>query len=83
VFGLSAALWGRIDIVQGAVQQANFDSYRVLRLAEMPAVEVHFVPSERDPGGLGEPGTPPVAPALANALFRLTGRRQRELPLAR
>jgi isoquinoline 1-oxidoreductase beta subunit len=81
VFGLSAALWGRIDIEQGAVQQGNFDRYRVLRLAEMPAVEVHFVPSDRDPGGLGEPGTPPLAPALANALFALTGRRLRELPL--
>lgn len=81
VFGLSAALHGRIDIVRGAVQQANFDSYRLLRLAETPAIDTHFIASTRDPAGLGEPGTPPVAPALANALFALTGRRLRELPL--
>ena len=81
IFGLSAALFGRIDIEHGAVRQANFDSYRVLRLAETPAIEVHFIASTRDPGGLGEPGTPPVAPALANAWFALTGVRLRELPL--
>ena len=81
IFGLSAALFGRIDITHGAVRQANFDSYRVLRLAETPAIEVHFIASTRDPGGLGEPGTPPVAPALANAWFALTGQRLRELPL--
>ena len=81
IFGLSAALHGRIDIENGAVKQANFDDYRVLRLAETPAIETHFVASDREPGGLGEPGTPPVAPALANALFALTGQRLRELPL--
>jgi isoquinoline 1-oxidoreductase beta subunit len=81
IFGLSAALFGRIDIEHGAVRQRNFDSYRVLRLAETPAIEVHFVDSRRDPSGLGEPGTPPVAPALANAWFALTGQRLRELPL--
>lgn len=81
IFGLSAALWGRIDVEQGAVVTRNFDGYRVLRLAETPVIETHFVPSDRDPGGLGEPGLPPVAPALANAWFALTGQRVRELPL--
>jgi isoquinoline 1-oxidoreductase beta subunit len=81
VFGLSAALYGRIDIVRGTVQQANFDRYRLLRLAETPVIDTRFIASTRDPTGLGEPGTPPVAPALANALFALTGQRLRELPL--
>ncbi len=81
IFGLGAALYGRIDIEQGAVRQGNFDQYRVLRLAETPAIETHFVASQRAPSGLGEPGTPPVAPAVANALFVLTGQRLRELPL--
>ncbi len=81
IFGLSAALFGRIDIERGAVRQGNFHDYRMLRLAQTPAIETHFMASLRDPGGLGEPGTPPVAPALANALFALTGQRLRELPL--
>jgi isoquinoline 1-oxidoreductase beta subunit len=87
VFGLSAALWGRIDIEHSIVRQNNFErdasspNYRVLRLAEMPSIETHIVPSTRAPSGVGEPGTPPVAPALANALFALTGQRLRELPL--
>jgi isoquinoline 1-oxidoreductase beta subunit len=63
------------------VQQSNFDDYRVLRLPEMPRVEVHIVPSRERPGGVGEPGTPPIAPAVANAVAALTGRRLRELPL--
>ncbi|MEY4563269.1 MAG: hypothetical protein RLZZ618_2546 [Pseudomonadota bacterium] len=81
IFGLTAALHGRIDIHDGAVQQANFPSYPLLTLAESPRIETHLVPSARPPGGAGEPGTPPVAPALANALFALTGQRLRELPL--
>lgn len=80
IFGLGAALFGRIDIENGAVRQRNFDGYRILRLAETPAIEAHFVVSTRDPTGLGEPGTPPVAPALANAWFALTGQRLRDLP---
>jgi isoquinoline 1-oxidoreductase subunit beta len=81
IFGLSAALRGRIDVVEGIVQQRNFDTLGLLRMAETPAIETHFVASARDPGGLGEPGTPPVAPALANAWFALTGQRLRQLPL--
>jgi isoquinoline 1-oxidoreductase beta subunit len=72
-FGLSAALWGRIDIRAGRVQQTNFPSYPILGLADMPRVDTHVVPSRRAPGGVGEPGLPPVAPALANALARLSG----------
>jgi len=81
IFALSAALHGRIDIVGGVVQQTNFPSYPVVRLAESPLVETHLIDSTRGPGGVGEIGTPPLAPALANALFALTGRRLRELPL--
>ena len=81
IFGLSAALHGRIDIVGGAVQQRNFPDHPIVRLTDAPMIETHLVPSSRPPSGVGEPGTPPVAPALANALFVLTGKRQRELPL--
>lgn len=81
VFGLSAALYGRIDLSKGRVQQSNYHDYRVLRMNEMPQVEVHIVPSTDKPGGVGEVGVPPVAAAVANALFALTGERQRDLPL--
>jgi isoquinoline 1-oxidoreductase beta subunit len=82
VFGLTAALHGQIDIKEGVVQQGNFPSYPMLRLAAAPQVETWIVPSERPPAGVGEPGVPPVAPAVANALFALTGKRNRSLPLA-
>ena len=81
IFALSAALHGRIDIEDGVVRQTNFPSYPVVRLAESPIVETHLVASARAPGGVGEIGTPPLAPALANALFALNGKRLRELPL--
>ncbi len=79
-YGLSAALRGEITLERGRVREGNFDDYRPLRLDEMPAVEVHLVPSEEDPGGIGEPGLPPIAPAVANALFAATGRRFRSMP---
>ncbi len=82
IFGLSAALHGRIDIDASVVKQKNFPDYPVVKLADAPRVETYLVPSTRSPGGVGEPGTPPIAPALANALFALTGKRLRELPLA-
>ena len=82
VFGLTAALYGRIDIERGVVQQGNFPDYPMLRLADCPAIETHIVPSTRPPGGVGETAVPPIAPALANALFALTGTRLRSLPLA-
>jgi len=81
VFGLTAALWGRIDVVEGAVKQQNFGDHPLLTLAQCPPIETFFVPSERAPSGVGEPGLPPVAPALANAWFALTGERRRRLPL--
>ncbi|HKX40256.1 MAG TPA: xanthine dehydrogenase family protein molybdopterin-binding subunit, partial [Burkholderiaceae bacterium] len=81
VFGLSAALYGRIDIVGSAVRQHNFPDYPMLRLADTPRIETHLIPSTRAPGGVGEPGTPPIAPAVANAMFVLTGKRLRSLPL--
>ena len=80
-FGLGAALSSAITFKDGRVQQSNFDDYRVLRLPDMPRVEVHIVPSRERPGGVGEPGTPPIAPAVANAVAALTGQRLRELPL--
>jgi isoquinoline 1-oxidoreductase beta subunit len=81
VYGLSAALTGEITIKDGRVEQGNFDTYRVLRLKEMPAIEVYIVPSTEAPGGVGEPGTPPIAPAVANAVFAATGQRIRRLPI--
>jgi isoquinoline 1-oxidoreductase beta subunit len=81
-FGLTAALYGEITLADGRVQQSNFHDYRMLRIHEMPAVEVHLVPSTAPPTGIGEPGVPPVAPALCNALFELTRKRVRRLPLA-
>jgi isoquinoline 1-oxidoreductase beta subunit len=81
VYGLSAALYGRIDIEQGRVKQSNFHDYPALRLADCPEVETHIVASTAHPEGVGEPALPPVAPAVANALFALTGKRLRSLPL--
>jgi isoquinoline 1-oxidoreductase beta subunit len=82
VFGLTAALHGRIDIDGGVVRQKNFPDYPLLTLARTPRIETHIVASTHPPAGVGEPGVPPVAPALANALFALTGQRLRELPLS-
>ena len=81
VYGLSAALYGAITFKNGQVQQSNFHDYEVLRMHEMPQIEVHIVPSQASPGGVGEPGVPPIAPALANALFAATGKRVRRLPI--
>ena len=81
VFALTAALHGRIDIHDGVVQQGNFPSYPMLLLAEAPLVQTWIVPSTRAPAGVGEPGVPPLAPAVANALFALSGKRLRTLPL--
>ena len=81
VFGLTAALKGAITIDRGRVQQSNFHDYEMLRLADTPVVEVHIVPSNEAPGGVGEPGTPPIAPAVCNAIFAATGKRIRKLPI--
>jgi isoquinoline 1-oxidoreductase beta subunit len=80
-FGLGAALYSELTFKDGRVQQSNFHDYRVLRLDEMPMVEVYIVPTTEKMGGVGEPGVPPIAPAVANAVAALTGQRLRELPL--
>ncbi|WP_439609831.1 molybdopterin cofactor-binding domain-containing protein [Hydrogenophaga sp.] len=81
VYGLSAALFGQVDIVQGQVQPSNFHDQPVLRLNEAPVIELVIMPSGEHPEGVGEPGLPPIAPAVANAMFALTGQRLRSLPL--
>jgi len=81
VYGLSAALHGEITFKDGRVVQSNFHDYPVVRMNEMPVVEVHIVDSGEKSGGVGEPGLPPIAPAVANALFALNGQRLRKLPL--
>jgi isoquinoline 1-oxidoreductase beta subunit len=82
LYGLTAALFGEITIKQGRVEQGNFDAYPIARMSDAPVIETHFVLSGGDKwGGLGEPGTPPIAPAIANAVFAATGKRIRSLPL--
>jgi isoquinoline 1-oxidoreductase beta subunit len=81
IFGLSLARDGAITTAAGRVQQGNFNDYRVLRIGGTPDTRIHLVPSEAPPSGVGEPGVPPIAPAVANALFAATGRRFRTLPL--
>jgi isoquinoline 1-oxidoreductase beta subunit len=80
-FALSAALRGEITLAKGAVVEGNFDDYLPLRMDEMPKVEVHIVPSKEPSGGIGEPGVPPLAPAVANAVFAASGKRVRKLPI--
>jgi isoquinoline 1-oxidoreductase beta subunit len=80
-FGLGAALRDAITLSGGVVDQANFDTYLPLRMSDMPKVEVHILPSTEKPTGVGEPGVPPLAPAVANAMFKATGKRIAELPL--
>jgi isoquinoline 1-oxidoreductase beta subunit len=82
VYGLSAALYGEVTLEGGKVRQSNFDDYRVLRMNDTPELEVHLIDSTEAPGGIGEPGVAPVAPAVANALFAATGQRIRALPFA-
>jgi isoquinoline 1-oxidoreductase beta subunit len=79
-FGLGAVLYGAVTLKDGRVEQDNFNGYRVLRINEMPKVEVHIVPSAEPPTGVGEPGVAPIGPAVANAIFAATGRRVRLLP---
>jgi isoquinoline 1-oxidoreductase beta subunit len=83
VFGLSAALYGEITLERGRVVQGNFDTYPLVRMPEAPAVEVHVVPSTEPLGGTGEPGVPPIAPAVCNAIFAATGKRIRRLPIGK
>ncbi len=83
VFGLTAALWGEITFDRGRVRETNFDRYRLLRLNEAPVIEVRLLESREAPGGVGEPSTSVVAPAVCNAVFAATGRRLRELPIGK
>jgi len=80
-FGLSPALMSEITLDKGRVVQSNFHDYEVLRINQMPEIDVHIVPSAEAPTGVGEPGTPPIAPAVANALFALTGKPVSRLPI--
>jgi isoquinoline 1-oxidoreductase beta subunit len=81
IFGLTAVLWGEITIKNGRVEQTNFDDYRIMRLHEAPKIEVEIVKSNEEPGGIGEPGTCALAPAVVNAVYAATGVRVRKLPL--
>ena len=81
IYGLSAALYGEITIDKGRVRESNFDSYPMVRMVDSPAIEVHIVPSTEGPGGVGEPGTPPIAPAVCNAIRAAVGKPIRRLPI--
>lgn len=81
MFGLTAALYGEITLKEGRVEQANFDTYQALRMNEAPVVEVHMISSQEPPGGMGEPGTSCIVPAVANAIFAATGKRLRKMPI--
>jgi isoquinoline 1-oxidoreductase beta subunit len=81
MFGVTAALYGEITVKNGRVEQANFDTYQILRMNEAPAIEVHLVKSAEPPGGMGETGTSAIVPAIANAVFAATGKRLRKMPV--
>ena len=81
IFGITAALYGEITLKDGRVEQGNFDTYQILRMNEAPAIEVHIVQSSEPPGGMGEPGTSAIVPAVTNAIFAATGKRLRKLPI--
>ena len=81
IFGITAALYGEITLKGGRVEQGNFDTYQILRINEAPVIEVHIVQSSEPPGGMGEPGTSAIAPAVTNAIFAATGKRLRKLPI--
>jgi isoquinoline 1-oxidoreductase subunit beta len=83
VYAMTATLYGRITLDGGRVQQTNFHTYPMMRIAEIPVTEVHILDSGQAPGGLGEPGVPTVAPAVCNAIFAATGKRIRRLPIDR
>jgi isoquinoline 1-oxidoreductase beta subunit len=82
-YGLSAALFGQVTLKDGMVEQTNFDTYRVLRNSEAPTVETYIVPSANPPSGIGEPGTPVIGPAVANALLAITGQPSFSQPLVK
>jgi CO/xanthine dehydrogenase Mo-binding subunit len=81
VFGLTAALKAGVTIENGRVQQSNFHDYPILQMSEMPVIEVHIIESDNPPTGIGEMGVPPIAPAVANAVYAATGKRVRHIPI--
>jgi isoquinoline 1-oxidoreductase subunit beta len=81
MFGITAALYGKITLKNGRVEQSNFDNYQMLRIDEAPSVEVHIIQSPEPPGGMGEAGTSVIVPAVANAIFAATGKRLRKMPV--
>ncbi len=81
IFGITAVLWGEITLKNGRVEQSNFDNYRIMRIYETPKIDVEVVKSSEDPGGIGEPGTSALAPAVLNAVYAATGVRLRKLPI--
>jgi isoquinoline 1-oxidoreductase subunit beta len=81
IFGITAALHGKITLKDGRVEQTNFDTYQMLRMNEAPAIEVHIVRNSEPPGGMGEAGTSAIVPAVANAIFAATGKRLRKMPV--
>jgi isoquinoline 1-oxidoreductase beta subunit len=83
IYGLTAALFGEIEIDEGCVVQSNFPDYPMVRLQDAPEIDVHLIDSGEAIGGIGEPGTPPIAPALTNAIFAATGKRIRSLPVSK
>lgn len=81
IFGITAALYGEITLENGRVEQSNFDNYQILRMDEVPDIDVHIVPSWESPGGMGEAGTSVIVPAVSNAIFAATGKRLRKMPI--
>ena len=81
IYGLTAALYGEITIENGAAVQGNFNDYEMIRMSDAPVIEVQIINSGATVGGAGEPGTPPIAPAVTNAIFAITGKRIRDLPV--
>jgi isoquinoline 1-oxidoreductase beta subunit len=81
IFGISAVLFGEVTLKDGRIEQSNFNTYRVLRMNEAPTIEVHIVRNTEPPGGMGEPGTSAIVPAVTNAIFAATGKRVRKLPV--
>ena len=82
IFGMSLALFGKITAKEGAIEQSNFGDYRLVRMNESPNIHVEIVESDEPPTGVGEPGVPVIAPAIVNAIFKLTGKRYHNLPLS-
>jgi CO/xanthine dehydrogenase Mo-binding subunit len=83
VYGLTAALYGEISVKEGKIVQSNFPNYEMVMMNTMPHVEVSIIDSDEESGGVGEPGTPPIAPALTNAIFAASGERIRSLPISK